>query len=104
MEETPKEEKDLTAILSYIGILFLIPLLACKDNAFDQFHAKQGLVLFIIAIINCIISMIPFIGWVVGFVIWIIILVLAIIGIVNVVQGEKKPLPIIGGYAEKFKF
>jgi len=48
MEEIPKNqpvkrvrEKDLTAILSYLGILFLVPLLVSKDNPFAQFHAKQ---------------------------------------------------------------
>ncbi|MBU4299429.1 DUF4870 domain-containing protein [Patescibacteria group bacterium] len=101
---TGGEKKDLTAILSYIGILFLVPLLACKDNAFAQFHAKQGLVLFIAEIATMFIAWIPFLGWLIGFIAWITWLVLSIIGIINVANGKQVPLPIIGKFAEKFKF
>jgi len=110
MEEvTQKEEKkekseNLIAILSYIGILFLIPLLARKDNAFAQFHAKQGLVLFIAEIATSLIAWIPILGWFIGMIAWIIWLVLSIIGIINVVGGKQVPLPVIGKFAKKFKF
>jgi hypothetical protein len=38
----PKDVADnkLVAALSYIWILFLIPLLAKRDSKFCQFHAK----------------------------------------------------------------
>jgi uncharacterized membrane protein len=98
-----KGEKDLTAILSYIGILFLVPLLACKDNAFAQFHARQGLILFIAEVATMLIAWIPFLGWFVGMIAWIIWVVLSIIGIVNVLNGKQVPLPIIGKFARKFK-
>lgn len=98
-----KEGKDLTAILSYIGILFLVPLLACKNNSFAQFHAKQGLVLFIAEVATMFIAWIPILGWLVGFVCYIIWIVLSIIGIMNVLGGKQVPLPIIGKFAGKFK-
>jgi uncharacterized membrane protein len=111
MEEIPKKQptkgagqKDLTAILSYLGILFLVPLLACKDNPFAQFHAKQGLVLFIAEVATMFIGWIPFLGWFVGMVAWFIWVILSIIGIVNVLGGKQVPLPIIGKFARKFKF
>ncbi len=111
MEETPQPqkpikggEKNLMAILCYLGILVVIPLLTAKDDPFVKFHIKQGLVLLIASVINIFISMVPFIGWVVGFVIWIIILVLAIMGILNVLGGKQKPLPVIGQFAKKFNF
>ncbi len=110
MEEIPKNEapkkegKNLTAVLSYIGILFLVPLLACKDSAFAQFHAKQGLVLFIAEIATMLILWIPILGWFVGFICWIIWVILSIIGIINVVGGKQVPLPLIGKFAKKFKF
>ena len=99
-----KAEKDLTAILSYIGILFLVPLLVCKNNPFAQFHAKQGLVLFIAEIITGMIMVIPILGWLVGMIGWIIWTVLSIMGIINVLAGKQVPLPIIGKFAGKFKF
>lgn len=104
MKEAPKKEgKNLIAILSYIGILFLVPLLACNGDAFAQFHAKQGLVLFLTLMAASFIMVIPILGWLVGFVTYITCLVLAVIGIINVLKGKRVPLPIIGKYAEKFK-
>jgi len=80
------------AVLSYLGILFLIPMLARKDSEFCHFHVNQGIVLFIIEVIVNIASyFIEFLG-----ILGIVTMVLAILGIVNCVKGEVKPLPIIG--------
>jgi len=99
-----KEEKNLIAILSYFGILFIVPLLACKDNAFAKFHAKQGLVLFIAEVATMLIVWIPILGWIVGFIAWILWVILSLMGIINVLGGKKTPLPVIGKFADKFKF
>lgn len=94
--------------LGYVGILFLIPLLAGKTD-YTRFHANQGLVLFIAdvilgiaaGIVGSILGFIPVMGVVisgiVGGAVSIFALILMIIGIVNAAQGEMKPLPIIGG-------
>lgn len=101
--QTPqKSEKDLTAILSYLGILFLIPLLVAKDNDFDQFHAKQGLVLFIAEIITAMFAAVPILGWFGAPLLYIFWFILVIIGIINVLEGKKKELPLIGQFSEKF--
>jgi len=102
-EGKKEKNENLIAILSYIGILFLIPLLVSKDNAFAQFHAKQGLVLFIAEIATFLISWIPILGWFIGMIAWIIWVILSIIGIINVVGGKQTPLPVIGKFAGKFK-
>lgn len=99
-----QNEKDSIGVLSYIGILFLVPLLARKDDTFTQFHAKQGLALFICEVATSFIAWIPVIGWIVGLVGWIMWLVLSITGIMNVVKGKQIPLPVIGKLGEKFKF
>jgi uncharacterized membrane protein len=94
------------AWLSYVGILFLIPLLAMKDNAYTKFHAKQGLVLFIGEVIVGILGRIPFVGWfIIGPVGGLFFFVLSIIGIVKSLQGEYWKAPFgIGNIAEGFKF
>ncbi|MGM0482553.1 MAG: hypothetical protein ACQEP6_01660 [Patescibacteria group bacterium] len=98
-EEKDKDKINALAILSYIGILFLVPLLVAKDDDFAQFHAKQGMVLFILIVVGMVFIIIPFIGSLV----MLIGLIFAIIGIMNVINNEKKELPIIGKYADKFK-
>ena len=104
--QTPAKQgdKNLIAILSYFGILFLIPLLVAKDSPFAKFHVKQGLVLFIAEIATTLIAWIPILGWIAGPILYIIWFVLAIIGIVNVLGGKQTPLPVIGKFASKFKF
>jgi len=94
--ETDKDiqENKIIALLSYIGILFLIPLLVKKDSKFAKFHAKQGLVLFI----GWFLVWIPVIGWI----LWVGVLILSILGIMNVLSGKYAELPIIGDLAKKF--
>ena len=93
------------SVFSYLGILVLVPILAGKDSKFARFHANQGLMLiisaFILAAVTGIISKIPLIGFVGGIlslVVSVSILILEILGIVNVVNGKAKELPIIGKY------
>lgn len=101
------EKNKGMAVLSYIGILCLIPLLAAKESKFAQFHAKQGLVLFLAEVLLGILYAIPFLNVVmlfVGWILYILLLVLAIMGIVNALGGKFWKMPVLGGLAEKFKF
>ncbi len=105
-QEEPQQESggiNAIAILSYIGILVLVPLLAAKEDEFAQFHAKQGLTLLITAVIGMFVGVVPIIGWMLAPFISLACLILAIIGIVNVLGKKKKELPIIGKYAKQFK-
>lgn len=96
------EENKVMAVLAYVGILVLVPLLAAKDSKFAQYHAKQGLVVFIAEIILVVINVIPVVGWIVSFIGFIIVLILSIMGIVNALNGKEKELPILGQFAGKF--
>lgn len=88
------EENKVITVLSYIGLLFLVPLLAKKESKFAKFHAKQGLVLCI----GWFFTWIPYLGWL----LWIAIAIFSIWGIINVLNGQFKELPIIGDLAKKF--
>ena len=90
------ENNKLMGILSYIGILVLIPIFAAKDDPFVRYHANQGLVNFIVALVAGVLTAIPIVGIVAGLV-GIVCFVFSILGIINAVKGEMKPLPLIGG-------
>ena len=92
-------ENKVIAAIGYIWILFLIPLLLKRDSDFAQYHAKQALVLFVVGTVIGFIVWVPIIGWLLG----IGSFILFVIGIVNALSGEKKPLPVIGKYAEQLK-
>lgn len=101
MEEQKFDPKDIEAnkgiaCLSYIGILFLIPMLAKKESKFAQEHAKQGMVMFIAALLMAI----PVIGWIWG----VIVLVTNVIAIINTLQGKFWKIPGAYELSRKFKF
>ena len=93
------QSNKFMAILSYLGILVLIPLFAAKNSQYARFHVSQGVNVLLLYIISTTVSYIPllpfdgFISWIVNM----IALVFSILGIINAVRGEMKPLPIIGG-------
>jgi uncharacterized membrane protein len=97
-------------VLSYLGILALIPLLTKKDDPEVQWHAKNGLILlgaeiaWVILYTILIITRIPLLGCgmsVVSCVVWIGFLVLTILCIVKAVQGGRFRIPVLTDLAEK---
>ncbi len=111
------DDNKLMGILSYLSFLCFIPLFTKKENDFVYFHAKQGLVLFILEAIVYVVYRIlvailisSLFTWgllsILGVIVNLINLgfvVFSIIGIINVVQNQKKELPLIGKYADKIK-
>ena len=94
-------ENKVLAIISYLSILCLVPLLLKKDSQFAQYHGKQGLVLLIAWVVVNAVMIIPILGWIVSFVGNIACFVLMIVGMVNAAQGQMKELPWIGQYAKQ---
>ncbi|MBS0630649.1 MAG: hypothetical protein JSS11_01950 [Verrucomicrobia bacterium] len=95
------EKNKAFAVISYLWILFLIPLLAAKDSKFARFHAYQGLTLFLATlVVGVIVRLLPYnlsgLEWLLD----LGLLVLAILGIVNAAQGRGRPLPVIGGFLQ----
>lgn len=93
------EENKIYAVLSYLSILVLVPLLAKKESKFAMFHAKQGLVLLVGWIIGWLLSFV-FIGFLVN----IVLIVFSVMGIINAATGKYTKLPLVGDLSEKFKF
>ena len=100
------QSNKVWAVLAYLGILFFLPLVACKDSRFGQFHANQGFALFltdlVLSIVGKILGLIPVLGVICNTVIYLIILGLTILGMVNAGTGKAKELPIIGGLINVF--
>lgn len=86
------------AVLSYFWFLCIIPLIL-RDNDFSLYHAKQALVLLIASFAVGIVNIIPCLGQIAFVIGCLVLLVFAIIGIINAVQGQAKPLPLIGQFA-----
>jgi uncharacterized membrane protein len=107
-EEVPKVEAQpvskpagdnemIFSIISYIWILFLIPLLVVnpKSEAL-KFHIRQGIVLFLLSVV---LALLPYRLSMLN----IIPTILAIVAIYNVVNGKQWEIPFLGEYAKKIK-
>lgn len=98
---TSGSNDTLMGVLSYLGILALIPYFSKGLSSFARFHALQGMNLFLLEIIAGvaigILSYVPVLGSIVSWVVSLGSLAFTIIGIVNVANKEMKELPIIGG-------
>ena len=103
------DKNKIFAVLAYLGILFLVPLLAAKDSRFARYHTNQGVVLFLTAIVCWVgaiiltfalafIPFIKFVGCLIWPAVWVGIFILVVLGIINAAKGECKPLPFIGQF------
>ncbi len=89
------------ALLSYLGVLCLVPLIFRRHDAFTNFHARQGLVLWIWGVLAIFSLHIPVIGafFFSGSVF--AIMLMSLIGLISVLLFKSWPLPVIGTLAEK---
>ncbi len=101
-EDKEIQDGKIYAVMAYLWILCLVPLLLKKENKFALFHGKQGLVLFLCEIALGIISVIPFIGWLVGFFGFFVCAVLSLIAIVQALMGNYWKIPLVSDLADKF--
>ncbi len=94
-------EGKIFALLAYLSILCIIPLILKKDNKFCLFHAKQGLILFIAEVAVFVLSVLPFIGgilWRAGVLFFGFISIWCII---QVLLARYSKIPLVYGLAEK---
>lgn len=95
---TPEQKMDIeknkdVAAMSYLWILSVVVLYARRDSPFIQYHARQGLWLFLVSIP---VWLIPGAGRYLEF----FVLAGMIIGFLNAAQGRTHDLPVIGQLAK----
>lgn len=94
------EENSVMAAISYIWILCLVTLIFARKSKFAKFHAKQGLLLFVIELLLGWFFGVPIIGWALG----LLVFLLALLGVINALSGNYWEMPFLGRYAKKMKF
>ena len=86
------------AVLAYLSIFCIVPLIINKNNAFVLSHGRQGLVLFVAEVATLVVSIVfpwafrPFLFILFGFSFW---------GMVMAIRGQSVELPIIARIAKK---
>lgn len=114
--KTDIEANKGPALLSYFGLLVLIPIFAAKHSPYARYHANQGLVLFVGMLVWAVIDgavtalLRALLGNALGLwgmyslcgtalnIVYAGFSILAVIGIINVLNERAKELPIIGKY------
>ena len=97
-EEDDVRRNKAMSVFSYLGLLFLVPLLLCKDSRFARFHSNQGLLRFIAAAIGGVLVSWGGIFLLAGVIIRIFCFACMIMGISNAAHGQMKELPVIGRF------
>ncbi|MBR5712210.1 MAG: zinc-ribbon domain-containing protein [Lachnospiraceae bacterium] len=95
MDPADIEANKTYAILSYLWVLFLVPIFAAPQSKFAKFHANQGLVLCICWVLASILLVIPIICYL-SYLLYLVGLGYMAIGIINANNGKAKELPFIG--------
>lgn len=94
------EDNKFIALLSYISILCFVPLLLKKDSPFAQFHAKQGLSLFIVEVgaglLSWTIILAPL-----SSLVFVASFLVSLYGIYLVWNGKVEAIPVLKNIAEK---
>lgn len=114
---TPASNRSVMIVLSYLGLLALIPLLIEKNDHEVQWHAKHGLVLLAaevvlflaLGVLGMVVGAIPglgcvsaIIGMLMSGVLWLGIIVLHIMCIVKGLNGQRLIVPGVSEYANRF--
>ena len=104
--------RGIMIVLSYLGLLALIPLLVEKDDREVQWHAKHGLVLTVfwfivwvaLAILGFAIAALDIgcTGCVLQSILLIVMLVVHVMAIVKGLNGQRLILPGISQFADRF--
>ncbi len=110
----PASNRNLMIVLSYFGLLCLIPLLVEKDDREVQWHARHGLVLMVaeialfigLGIVGAILGMITGgLGCLFSLfypLLALAIIVLHVMAMVKGVNGQRLLIPGVSDFANKF--
>jgi uncharacterized membrane protein len=105
---TVTEDKTV-AIVAYITLLGFIAAIIIhmnKKTKLGAYHLRQVLGFFLtcIAVGMCefVLIFIPILGWLAILALWIFMLVCWIIGLIGAIQGQMKPMPIVGPLYQKW--
>ena len=108
-QQTLPDDGKTVAVVSYITIVgWLIALVMNNNNktSLGAFHIRQMMGLIILAIASAILRVpfmfIPLLGWGVNMGVSIGLIILWILGLVSAINGEEKPIPVIGKYFQEW--
>lgn len=95
------QEGKFFAVISYIFFLCILTLLFKKDNKFALYHAKQGLVLFVLEVTGFVLSVIPIFSWLIHTIGFTLAVMISVWGLFKAWSGEYNRIILISDIADK---
>jgi uncharacterized membrane protein len=106
---TATTDDKTTAIVSYltlIGFIVAVVIHGTKKTRLGSFHLRQSLGLMLssiaVAFAATIFAFVPFVGWLAALAAWFGIFALWIVGLLAAINGEQKPVPVLGVHFQKW--
>jgi uncharacterized membrane protein len=100
---TPNNEL-IYGILCYLGILWIVSLLANKKNEFFRLHLGQGLVVLILEVVLVVLSRLPLIRYIAGW-FWFLPGLISALAIIKMLTGDSMyHVPVVYDLGRSFKF
>ena len=103
VEPTGTDIEKIFAFLSYIFFFGILIYRTKKDSNYVQHHAKQGILLFVLSLINFILMAVPVLGWVLIPILNLALFILFVVGANNALSGNTNKLPLIGQFSNIIK-
>jgi uncharacterized membrane protein len=107
--DSAANEDRTVAIVSYltlIGFIIAVIMHGTKKTRLGAYHLRQSLGLMLssiaVAIASAVLAFIPFVGWLAGVAAWFGLLVLWVMGLLAAINGEQKPVPVLGIYFQQW--
>ena len=98
----------IVSYMTWIGWIIAYVMHGSNKTQIGAYHLRQTLLLHILVIavwiLQWILVFIPFIGWMFLWISWLLfigLLVLWILGLIAAINGEEKPIPLFGTWAQK---
>ncbi len=90
----------IMALMSYLGVLCLVPLVLNRKEEFVRFHARQGLILWMWEVLAIFSLFIPVIGHAFFTISFFVCGMCSLMGILQVLANKSWKFPVIGNWAE----
>jgi uncharacterized membrane protein len=106
MAENSSDDGKIVAIAAYFSVIGLIIAFILHSNnktELGAYHIRQSIGIILLAIVVVLIVTVIHI-WILTWIVQAGLLVLWILGLLSAIQGEKKPIPVLGEqFQEWFK-
>lgn len=90
----------VVAIVSYLGLIGWIIAIIVHGNgktSLGAYHLRQSLGIMLTGLVGSLVFWIPIVGWALA----IGLLVFWILGLISAVNGQEKPVPVLGKFYQK---